>query len=347
MTHEIEGSADVPGWDPSADQAITIAADADAYAAEDLKRYHLIPTERHFRHSSVHGDYRLLAIAGGFATTWKTEIILHNADGSERARIPGWGKAFAASPDGTKLAASNAYKQVAIFDTQSGAMQVGPLDMGDWIFDLLYLADQTLLASASEKIFLLDAQGEITGALEQLGGSGFYVGGLAPAPGGAFFVTDSNGSRVIKADKAGNVQAQAQLNSPSAIFSLPEGRVAIELHGELAVMDGNLKKVASYKLPGQEGVRYLGQSEYSSTHFKAMPHLSPDGKQLLVQDGSGRLWRMNAESEDPIQTYDRSILDHVEDTLWVDGEHFLAITNDGKLRKLSLLGNVVFESQDA
>ncbi len=79
LKHLIEGSADVPGWDPSAEANLTVVSEQDAWAAEDLKRYHLLPTERHFRHSSVHGDHRLLAVAGGFATTWKTEISLPTA----------------------------------------------------------------------------------------------------------------------------------------------------------------------------------------------------------------------------------------------------------------------------
>lgn len=344
--HEIEGSADVPGWDPSAEAKITVLPEQDEWAGEDLKRYHLLPTERHFRHSSVHGDYRLLSVDGGFATTWKTEISLRNADGSARAKIHGWGKAFAASADGKQLAASNGYKQVAIFDASNGEMTAGPFDMGDWIFDLLFLPDGSLLASASEKIFVMDGQGNQTGLIEKLGDSGFYAGGLALAQDG-FFITDSNGSRIVKADKAGNVLAGARLSSPSALFSLPDGKVVVECHGSVEVLDGNLKSIKSWDLLGQEGVRYLGQSEHSYTHFKAMPHLSPDGAQVLVQDGSGLLWRMDVGSGEPVQTYDRAVLDHVEDVLWLDGGHFLAITNDGKVRKMSVAGGpAVFEHQD-
>jgi hypothetical protein len=143
------------------------------------------------------------------------------------------------------------------------------------------------------------------------------------------------------------VRASTRLNSPSALFSLADGKVVVECHGSVTVLDGSLKAIKSWDLFGQEGVRYLGQSEHSYTHFKAMPHLSPDGSQVLVQDGSGMLWRMDVSSGEPVQTYDRSVLDHVEDVLWLDQGHFLAITNDGKVRKVAVAGGpAIFEQQD-
>jgi len=77
-----------------------------------------------------------------------------------------------------------------------------------------------------------------------------------------------------------------------------------------------------------------------------MPHLSPDGSKWLVQDGSGLLWQFDAENSKPSRAFSRAVVDYVEDTAWLDDNHFVAVLNTGVVKKVALTGEVVFEQQD-
>ena len=343
ITYAVEASLDCPGWDPSNQQPLGVTAEIEASAGEDLKSYHVLPERRHFRNSSVKGDFRVLPCAGGFVTTWKTEISVRNEDGSPRCRIPGWGKSMTVSPDGTRLLASNAHKGLAFFDLTTGEMVGEALSPGDWIFDTLWLADGTVVASSSDKLFIYNEAGELLRTIEDLDGS-FYASGLAAAPTG-FFVSDGNGSRILQVDAEGTVLSTIKIQSPSALFA-GNGVLTVECHDSIALVDPASGAVKSVPLPGKGGVRYAGQEQHSSSHFKAMPHASPDGQSVLVQDGSGALWQLGAAKGAPMRVFTRDVADFVEDTAWVDDQHFLAVLNSGIVKKISLGGKVDFEQQD-
>ncbi len=345
VTYKIEASLDCPGWDPSSEQALNVTTDIDSAAGEDLTEYFVLPERRSFRHSSVKGDYRVLLCDGGFVTTWKTEISVRNTDGSQRCRIPGWGKSIAVSPDGKRLVAADAQKRIGLFDLATGAAIGEPIHPGDWIFDVLWLADGTVLASATECIYLYDEAGQEKGRIAELDGASFYVGGIATSPRG-FYVTDANGNRLLEADTSGKVLAKTSLRSPSSLFVGANGRLSVDCHDEVAVLDAGLGTVHRWAIPGKRGVRYAGQEQHSSNHFKGMPKLAADGQSVLVQDGSGQLWRAAAESGEPMRVWPRDVMDYVEDVAWMDDSHVLAVLNDGKVKKVAFDGTVKFEHQD-
>lgn len=345
VSYKVEASLDCPGWDPSAEQALTVTSAIDAAAGEDLTQYFVLPERRSFRHSSVKGDYRVLLCDGGFVTTWKTEISVRNSDGSQRCRIPGWGKSIAVSPDGKRLVAADNQKRVGFFDLTTGALIGEPVHPGDWIFDVLWLADGTVLASATECIYLYDEAGQEKGRIAELDGSDFYVGGIATSPRG-FYVTDAKGNRLLEADASGNVVAKASVRAPSAIFVGANGRVAVDCHYDVAVLDAGLGAVHMWKIPGKQGVRHAGQEQHSHNHFKSMPKLAADGQSVVVQDGSGQLWRIAADSGEPLRVWPREVMDYVEDVAWLDDNHLLAVLNDGKVKKVAIDGSVKFEHQD-
>jgi hypothetical protein len=339
----VEASLDCPGWDPSAGQALNVTTEIDPAAGENLKDYFVLPQRRDFRHSSVHGDFRVLLCDGGFVTTWKTEISVRNSDGSPRCRIPGWGKSMAVSPDGTKLVASNGHKQVGFFDLGTGE-QIGEiLSPGDWIFDTLWLADGTVLASSSSAVYVFDDAGELKNTISSLGGE-FYCSGLAEATNG-FYLSDGNNGRVVHADTAGNVLASGTVRNPSAIFTA-KGKLTVDCSSNFGVADLGLAKIATFDIPGKKGTRYAGQEPHSHTHWKGMPKLSPNGEHVLIQDGSGQLWRCAAADGTPTKLWSRDVIDYVEDTAWVDDNTFLAVLNDGHVKKVMMDGTVVFVQKD-
>jgi hypothetical protein len=345
ISYEVEASLDCPGWDPSSEVKVTVTPDIDSAAGEDLSSHYVLPERRYFRHSSVHGDFRVLLCDGGFVTTWKTEISVRNADGSQRCRIPGWGKSMAVSPDGKRLVASDASKRVAMFDLSNGEMIGDAIHPGDWIFDVLWLPGGVVLAAASDCIHVYDESGEEKASIRQIDGADFYCGGLAASPRG-FYMTDSNGRRVVECDTSGSVLAKSEVRSPSAIFVGTSGKISVECHERVAVLDGALSSVKRWELPGKKGTRFAGQDQGSYTHWKAMPKLSPDGETLLVQDGSGQLWQCNADSGEGVRVFARDVVDFVEDTEWVDAQHFLAVLNDGTVKKIGLDGSVKFAQKD-
>jgi len=268
VEYEVEASLDCPGWDPSSSQALTVTSEIDAAAGEDLKKYHVLPKRHSFRHSSVKGDFRVLPCEGGFVTTWKTEISVRNHDGSSRCRIPGWGKSMAVSPDGKRLVASNKNKGLAFFDLATGDLLGEVLHMDDWVMDTLWLKSGAVLASSSKRVSVLNDAGEIQVAIDDLDGE-FYVGGLAQAPDG-FFLTDSNGGRLLHVSEAGEVLASTEVRNPSAVFAGKDS-LTIECHRKMAVADFGLSNVKTMKLPGKVGVRYAGAPQLQPLQGHASP----------------------------------------------------------------------------
>ncbi|MEL6341884.1 MAG: sporulation protein [Myxococcota bacterium] len=345
IRHFIEASADVPGWDPEQEVDVTISEQADAMAAEDYSEYHILPQERRFRNSSVRGDFRVFPLAdGGAILGWKTSLICRNADGTERWR-QSFGRTAAVSPDGATVAASDQNKQVALIDVASGDVQATH-NVGEYVDNIAWVSDGLAL-NATEKIIILSLDGAPVRTINSLGGEreAPYIGGMANN-GDTLIAIDANERLLAQVDaRTGNVAESKELPFyPSDVYQVGD-YVVIDSDDQI-VMGMGTSMGKGFELPGRRGVRFLGQSEHSSTHFKPNGRLSPNTERFLLNDQSGLLWLLDNKGN-PIRTWPREILDFVEDTGWLDDEHFVAITNDGRSHKVNAnTGAVVWSDQD-
>lgn len=349
IRYELTVGLDVPGLDPLHNVALHVTPEMEATAREDFGRYHLIPQEHQFRHSSVRGDFRLVRLADGFAVYWKDSLSLHANDGSRLAQVGGWGRVAAATLDGTGVAAANG-KQVAFFDAKSGAMTGGPVDLGTWINDIAFLRDGSgIVLNGTEKVILTDPEGNVRQEITDLGFGEPYVASLCAGPqGGRFYVVDANKNKIVACDAQQGVLGAADVMNPSDVHLSADGvTLHVDTSSHVHIFDLQLQPRASYAIPGKEGVRFVGMSEHSYTHFHSNAHLSPDNSSMLVNDGTGLLWLLDAGTGQPLRRYDRELLSWVEDTMWWDASHFIVITNDGQVHGMHRDGAKVFLHQSA
>jgi hypothetical protein len=350
IRYEVIVGLDVPGLDPTASADLQVTPQPEATVQEDFNRYHLIPTAHSFRHSSVRGDFRLVRLADGFAVYWKDSLSFHNSDGSRRAMVSGWGRVAAATTDGMGVLAVDG-KTMAFFDPRSGEMQGQPIDLGAWINNVAFLRDGSgIVLNATDKLILTDPQGNVKQEIANLGlGGDLYVSSLCAGPqGGRFYCVDANKNKIVACDAAQGVLGSANVMNPSDVhLSEDGGSLHVGSSSDVHVLDLQLQPRASYRIPGKEGVRFVGMAEHSYTHFHSNAHLSPDNRFMLVNDGTGLLWLLDSGNGEPMRRYDRAILSWVEDTMWWDQNHFLAITNDGQVHGLALDGTKVFEHPSA
>jgi len=342
LRHFIEASADVPGWDPEQEIDVKILAQNDPMAAEDASRYHVLPAERSFRNSSVRGDFRVFPLAdGGAALGWKTSLICRNADGSERWRT-GFGRTATVSPNGDKIAAANQSKQVGIIDVKTGSIDT-VIDINDYVNNIVWTSEG-LACNVTEKIIVVSLQGDVVREITSLGGDGEpFIGGLA-GKGDTLYAIDANDRLLVEVDScSGEISASKSLSFyPSDVYQ----------HGDTTVLDCNETIVMGqgtslgkgFDVPGREGIRFLGQTEHSYTHFKPNGRLSPDQQHFLLNDQSGLLWLLDAKGR-PQRTWSRETLDFVEDTGWLDNETFVAITNDGRSHMVNAVTGAISWSQ--
>jgi hypothetical protein len=347
IKHKIVCSADVPGWDPSKDIEVTITGDTAPMAAEDFTEYHVIPEERTFRHSSVRGDFRVYPVPDGVVTGWnKSGSIGRNADGSERWRSR-FGRTLAISDDGSTLFAANNNKQVALIDPVSGD-EKKVIDVGDWVNNIVPLSNGGAAFNVTEKVVIVDAEGAVTREITSIGADGEpYLGSMCAGGDDTVVVIDSNARLLVRLDTAtGDVKESTQLNFyPSDVYNVG-GKLLLDSGDDIAFADETLKVGKKFDPPGRKGVRYLGQQEHSSTHFKCNARLSPNGQRILLNDQSGLLWLLDSKG-DPLRTWNRSDLPYVEDTGWTGDDTFVAITNDGRSHAVSATtGAVSWTQQD-
>ena len=324
---------DVPGLDPMENVDLHVSSEMEATAQEDFKRYHLLPQEHPFRHSSVRGDFRLVRLADGFVVYWKTR---------------GWGRTAAATLDGSQVAAVNG-KQMALFDLK-GERVSEPIDYGTWINDVAFLRDGSgIVLNATDKIIVCDPQGHPRQEISDLGIGEIYIASLCAGPDGArFYAIDANKNKIVACDAQQGVLGVADVQNPSDIHLAADGSsLQVGTSSHIHVFDLQLQPRAQCRIPGKEGVRFVGMSEHSSTHFHSNAHLSPDNRFTLVNDGTGLLWLLDAGSGEPLRRFDRGTVNWVEDTMWWDAQHFLAITNDGQVHGLQLDGTKIFQHASA
>ncbi|MEQ8459482.1 MAG: sporulation protein [Sandaracinaceae bacterium] len=346
-SYEVVVSADVPGMDPKGSAPLTVTDEVDPMSREDTTRYHVLPEQRSFRHSSVRGDFRLSLMPDGFLGIWKTRLTCRNADGGLRWTLDGWGRTASASPDGSRVATSDRNKRLCFVDAATGEPGQ-PIDMPSWVDDIAFLEDGTIVAAGSDALFVLDAHGQLQNTLEDLGYGARFFSSMIAGPGRVVFVSDANANKVVAVDLDRGVVGSAEIRSPGALHpNHDRSLIAVDTSSAVHVLDGQLQPKAQWKIPGKEGVRYVGQEPHSYTHWKSHPRIAPGRTNTLINDGTGLLWLVDTPSGRPHRSFDRAVVDYVEDTMWWDDQHFVAITNDGKVRGLRVDGTVVFEDQDA
>jgi WD40 repeat protein len=344
IEYELTVGLDVPGLDPMKNVKLYVDGQLDAYAGEELARFHVLPAARAFRHSSVRGDFRLVRTADGFLAYWKDHTTLRNADGSERARIELFGRTATPAPDG-RIAAADGYKRIGFFDGRTGE-QVGELvEVGEYVNDIVFLADGSgMVLNGTSKLLVSDASGRVQREITDLGIGELYVSSICAGEGSTVYVTDANQSKLVALDVHRGVLGAADTRYPSDVQRSADGTLlVVDSSNGISIFDTRAQRRAQYPIPGKEGVRYLGQEPHSHTHFKGNARLSPDNRFVLVQDGSGQLYLLDAVSGAPQRRYDRSALDYVEDTLWWDASHFVAILNDGRVVGMRLDGTPIYQ----
>ncbi|MDP2304957.1 MAG: sporulation protein [Pseudomonadota bacterium] len=336
LKYKIVASADVPGLDADASQPLTVTDTPDAWAGEDLTKYHVTESPLSYRHSSVKSDFRILRLNDGFVVTWKNELSARNFDGSQKWRVSGWGRSFTASPDGTRLLVSNQQKELAILDAATGEVVQGPTSLGKWPGDLAWLPGEALVIGTDEGVTTMQTNFFPIGV--SFGGD-TYVGGVAASTDKRYFVSYPNSNLLKWTEVPTGDHGRLELPSPGDILPSKDGSLlAVRAHDEFHLVDAStLKLVRTIPVPGLKGIRHLGQEQHSSTHFGAMPRIADDNTRVLCQDGSGQLWLLD-KSGDATYVWPREVVDLVEDTCWIGGDDFVALTNDGRVLRLSTRG---------
>ncbi len=344
---QVVASADVPGWDPEAEIDVKIHDEDDDAAGESLEEHFLIEHERSFRHSSVRGDFRVHRLPDGFVTQWNDGgLVCREADGSERWRLHDFGRTLAVHPDGDRIIAADGQKNVAFIDPVTG--EVGdPVAVGAYVDGLAFLGDgSAIVAAATERVLILDPE---TAALKKKirklddgrdDPSELYVSSVAAVPGtNRFYVADPNANRVtLVSGKSLKAKKSVEVYNAHDLRLGEDGEtLLVDGHDDVAILDPKLKLTANFDVPGQKGVRQIGETEYSCEHFKTNATLSPDGSRIVVNDCSGLLWVVGTDGE-PIRAFTRDILDHVEFATWLDDERIVAITNDGRVHGVTVDG---------
>lgn len=345
-SYEVALSADVPGIDPKANAPFVMLEAVDPLSTEDTVTYHVLEAPRTFRHSSVRGDFRLTLLPDGFLAHWKTRLTCRNSDGSLRWTLDGWGRTASGSPDGSRVATSDSNKRLVFVDAATGTPGE-PIAMPSWVDDIVFLADGTVVAAGHEALYVLDASGRLVRTIDDLGHGTPYLSSVCGGAGRVVYAIDPNENRAMAIDLDRGVVGSISLQNPSTLHPSRDGRLLlVDAPQSVFVLDSQLRLQNTWAIPGKRGVRYVGQEPHSHTHWKSHPRVSPDGRSTLLNDGSGLLWLVDTATGRPHRSFDRTVLDYVEDTLFWDADHFVAITNDGKVRGLRIDGTVVFEDQD-
>ena len=157
---------------------------------------------------------------------------------------------------------------VALRGALRGAGQ--PIDMPSWVDDIAFLEDGTIVAAGSEALFVLDAQGQLQNTLEDLGYGARFFSSMIAGPGRVVFVSDANANKVVAVDLDRGVVGSAEIRSPGALHpNHDRSLIAVDTSSAVHVLDGQLQPKAQWKIPGKEGVRYVGQEPHSYTHWKS------------------------------------------------------------------------------
>jgi hypothetical protein len=324
----------------------------------DDPQTHVIPRRR-FRHSSVRGDFRVVRSAAGVLVTWSTELSARDLQGKLLWRKPGFGRALGISLDGKQAMVSNDQRQVVVLDVSSGRELAPVVDHSklSWIDLLSWQSDDQVLAASTRHRYLLDGRGalvrELPVAPSRRPGREPWHSCLVALPGtGQAIVCDIagvNGERIARVDSAtGAVLAESELRGArDAVLSDDRSSFVIDGYQQLALFDARtLKRRWAVPHPGQSRVRFPDSREGSSEVWKPLPKLSPDQRRVAVNDQSGRLWLLAADSGTSLKALPRTLVDFVEDSVWIDDHTLVIIDNDGHVLRLDVDGARIAWSVD-
>lgn len=328
--------------------------------------WYVVPNYSQFTYSTVRGDFRLLPLAEGrFAACWKDLVSVRDVAGRQLWRADGTGLVAAASPDGSQLLAySDSDYLFTRFDVRTGqalgqfALPPAPPAVAapdadepelyqQWPQQLIWLPDGRLL--------VLQRQGL---GLCALGGSrwlAYHQGFMPPSEFGAMLqnmvwqpahpeqviVADANGPLVALQLSTGQVLRRADFAWPELLPG-PLGQqllLYIDKEEAYVLLDPATLAVARrYPFAGLQGVRTEAENQHqkSCTLWEKRALLSPSGKYLLAIDRSGLVWLFDAQSGYQLRIFRRELINHAYDLLWLNDQHFLALTNRGHVVKIDI-----------
>ncbi|WMX14049.1 hypothetical protein [Aureispira sp. CCB-E] len=316
---------------------------------DDGEEYHVIPEEYKFTYSSVKGDFRLHRLNNGFCASWKTFIVARDWDGNQLYRINGYGRSVALSPDKTKLAASSKNKSIAIFDAATGEMIGEPVYGDAYLSDLLWTNNGHILANNSDKIFVMNEQGELEYSFGKPEGGDFdFIDGLCLSryDNEHVIIAESNSKRLSKLNFKTKeiIHEVVHRFQMSEVFSNPKNNeywIVKDTNGKIKIhrFDAHLEHDYTVDFQGKRGVRFVGQAEHSCTAWTPLPALSPDGTQFLVNDQSGLLYLMSARRDSKChRIFNRDLVDYAYAMIWEDDDNFVAILDNYRVIKVNTRG---------
>jgi hypothetical protein len=310
--------------------------------------YRVLESPRKFRHSSVRGDFRIYRTAAGIVTSWNTLLSARFLDGKPLWRHKDQGRAVAISADGNRIVSNNDAGETLILDAKTGAAIGAPIQLGGpddtkhphvWISAFAWLPDgQHILALDSKHVYLLHGDATLDHELAIKCKDDCFFTAAAPLSNDEAIITNSSSSldaqllRVKLAD--GSAAAAVDYYGHDPDLARDGSRFVVDSANELAMFDARLRPVWNAPLPGFRGVQ-LTRSIEEWEEWKPMPKLSPDGKYVAVNDRAGRLWLLDASTGVPAIAYPTTLIDFVEDVMWLDPTTLIAIDNPGHVTRIA------------
>lgn len=316
---------------------------------DDGEDYHVIPEEYKFTYSSVKGDFRLHRLNNGFCASWKTFIVARDWDGNEMYRINGYGRSVVLSPDKTKLAASSKNKSIAIFDAATGEMIGEPVYGDAYLSDLVWTKNGHIVANNSSEIFVMDESGALQHSFGKPEGGDFdFIDGLCLSryDSDHVIIAESNSKRLSKVNyKTKEIIHEVEHSfQMSEVFSNAKNNeywIVTDRNGVIKIhwFDAALEHRTTIDHKGKQGVRFVGQAEYSCTAWTCLPALSPDESKFLMNDQSGLLYLISAGRDNAChRIFNRDLVDYAYAMIWEDDHNFVVILDNYKVIKLNTRG---------
>lgn len=315
---------------------------------DDGNDYHFIPEAYEFTYSSVKGDFRLVRLANGFCASWKKFMVCRDWDGNVLYTISGYGRSVAVSPDKTKIVASNDDKEIAIFDAKDGTL-IASATTTTFISDLVWAKNDYIVGANFEEIFIFDSNCSYIKSIDQVNGKQFeFISGLCLHRKNDNYITllESNGDRIstINFITGETIKIKEEFNNYDGLFYSEENQVywiPFENQNFVLTLNEDLEEINKHHYDGKKGVKVIGDSKsnHSCTAWATLPELSPDGRRFLVNDRSGLLSLISANSEDwCYRTFNRNLIDYAYAMIWEDNNHFVALLDNYRVIKVNIRG---------
>lgn len=313
---------------------------------DDGNEYHLISEPHDFTYSSVKGDFRLDRLANGFCASWKKFIVSRDWAGNALYTIDGFGRSVAVSPDKTKIVSTSDDKEIAIFNAQNGNM-IASANTDYYISHLVWTKNGYIVGSNADKIFIFDLDCTLIKTIDQLNGNDFeFLSGVCLHRKNDDYITvlESNGDRVsIINFKTGETVKTKEVQNSGELFYSEENQIfwiPFEHRNFVLTLNEELNEIKRHYYNGKSGVKSSRQAnDHSCTAWATIPALSPNGKRFLVNDRSGLLHLISANSEElTYRTFNRNLIDYAYAMIWEDDNHFVALLDNYRVVKANIRG---------